>query len=91
MRAAPELAVWFRQDVQGVAHAVALSSEVVRSTASELLEGDIDRTEADWVVRVIVSLLANPAASDEEERKIVERFVVDPLMGTGGDRPGRTR
>jgi hypothetical protein len=38
------------------------------------------RMRASWLVRVIVSLLALPGDSEEEEREQVERFVAPVLL-----------
>jgi hypothetical protein len=38
------------------------------------------RMRARWLVRVIVSLLALPGDSEEEERALVERFVAPLLL-----------
>ncbi len=84
VRANAQLAAWFRQEDQGLTHAIALSSDVVGSDVAQLLRGPVDSVDTRWVVRVIVSLLMSPAASAEEEQQIVERFVVDPIMADSG-------
>jgi hypothetical protein len=39
---------------------------------------------------VIVSLLSDPATSEAEERRLIERFVV-PAFGSKDSAPGHTR
>lgn len=92
VRSSPPLVAWFTAEDQGLAHGLANSSEVVASLIgappSERSDGAAGAqrgahaagADGRWVVRVIVSLLAVPAAPDEE-RAIIERFVVEPLLG----------
>lgn len=83
----PRLAVWFSEADVGVATAISADSEVLDALATAFaggLEHGVDRDEvrrrARWVIRAIVSLLSMPAGSPDEERVIVERFVVPALL-----------
>lgn len=68
------------------------TQEMTRLAASPMLAGfardlsglsDDDRQAAQWVVRVVLSLLCWPVEDAEAERQIVERFVA-PAFVTGG-------
>lgn len=82
----PILAAWFSVDDAGTAVRLAQSSEVIEAMVAELLgpgagtDPDI-RRRASWVVRVIVSLLADPGSDADEERALVEEFVVPVVVG----------
>lgn len=84
----PRLAVWFSEADVGVATAISADSEVLDALASAVSDhpvADADRTRvvhqrARWVIRSIVSLLSMPAGSDDDERMIIEHFVVPPLL-----------
>ncbi len=41
------------------------------------------RRRARWVVRVLVSLLAQPEADGDDERHVLEQFVVPVVVGQG--------
>lgn len=91
VRARPDLSVWF--DAGQAGHTARLSGrpELYEALADGIATslGDADRPAAGrreplrWIVRVIVSLLAMPGASDEEERTIVSRFVVPGILADG--------
>lgn len=89
VRRTPTLAAWFSTEEQGIASQLASSSDVVDALAAGLLGDEEHRAEerraeehraaARWLVRVIVSLLSAPADPDEE-RALVERFVVPAVL-----------
>lgn len=83
VRAAPALAAWFRAGDAGVAAAIAHESEVVAALGLAVVP---DREAAQWLVRVIVSLLTVPGGDEAAERRLVERFVVPVIRGGGGAR-----
>ena len=66
-------------------------SPAIESIATSFLGGvapasdETDRTErARWLVRVIVSLLSDPAGSPDAEADLLRRFVVPVIItGTG--------
>jgi AcrR family transcriptional regulator len=88
VRRNPGTAAWFEPGVSGMAARMGRSSEVVdRLTTTFVSELFADegrdpesRMRARWLVRVIVSLLALPGDSEEEERALVERFVAPLLL-----------
>ena len=77
VRAAPLLAAWFRAGDAGVAAAIAHESDVVAALGLAVVA---DRDAAQWLVRVIVSLLTVPGGDEDAERRLVERFVA-PVVG----------
>ncbi|MFD4467782.1 TetR/AcrR family transcriptional regulator [Rhodococcus sp. NPDC058505] len=88
VRETPTLAVWFAVEDAGIASELASTSEVIEVLGAAFLAGasgadgtDLSR-QARWVVRVIVSLLTVPAADADEERALVEQFVV-PALAAG--------
>lgn len=88
VRASPGASAWFDPAVSGTAARVSRASEVVEAfTAAfvaELFGGPRDGSESRlagrWLTRVIVSLLAMPGESEQEEREIVERFAIPGLL-----------
>jgi AcrR family transcriptional regulator len=88
VRGNPATAAWFVPGDAGVAARMSRSEEVVaRLTAAFAREvpasappNNQDRLRRRWVVRVIVSLLSDPASSPAEERALVERFVLPGLL-----------
>ncbi|WP_418060960.1 TetR family transcriptional regulator [Pimelobacter simplex] len=79
VRAAPTLAAWFRAGDAGRAAGLAHDSEVIAALGLTVVA---DRDAAQWLVRVIVSLLTVPGGDDDAERRLVERFVV-PVIALG--------
>ncbi len=87
VRRNPGTAAWFELGVSEMAARMSRSSELIETLTlafvSELLgpgkTNPESRLAARWLVRVIVSLLAMPGASDAEERALVERFVAPAL------------
>ena len=81
-------AAWFESDSAAAAARMSRASELVESVAtsfvSHLLDqpgrGTKQRLRADWLVRVILSLLANPGESEAEERALLEGFVAPVLL-----------
>ena len=69
------------------------SSEVIETLTTAFVDnlivpgaaGAESRLQARWFVRVIVSLLSLPEQSEAEERAIVERFAVPPLLDGRAD------
>jgi AcrR family transcriptional regulator len=83
VRADPALSAWFRPEVTGVTAGLAQTSVVVEGMVAAFLAdpGDPDvRAAANWVVRVIVSLLCVPGESEAEERSLIRRFVVPVVI-----------
>ncbi len=88
VRADPLLAVWFEPENIAVPIAVSQSSELLQAMTAGIV-GELDpdsRAEDDiekrgkWLLRCIVSFLGMPAASVEEERAMIDSFVVPSLV-----------
>jgi len=86
VRAAPTLATWFRAGDAGRTAGLAHESEVVAALGLTVVP---DQDAAQWLVRVIVSLLTVPGGDEADERRLVERFVVPVLKGGGDARRSR--
>ncbi|MFD1812091.1 TetR/AcrR family transcriptional regulator [Rhodococcus gannanensis] len=87
VRETPTLAAWFAVGDAGIASELASTSEVIEVLGVAFLagSGDVEAKDlprqARWVVRVIVSLLTVPGADADDERAMVEQFVVPALVG----------
>ena len=87
------MATWFEPDESGITARMSRGSEVIASLADAFvsnLQGQRRNSpsrgmRARWLVRVIVSLLTMPGDSGEEERVLIERFVV-PAVLSNNDR-----
>ncbi len=88
VRDAPGLAAWFDPLASGRAARVSQRSGVIGSISSVFVQRFLESQDdeparalrARWVVRVIVSLLTMPGETEEEERAMVERYVVPILL-----------
>lgn len=83
VRDEPALRAWFLPGGAGVAGDLALSSELIEATATAFLggvAGGVDARAAQWVVRVIVSLLAVPGGTSDDECDLIERFVIPGVL-----------
>lgn len=78
------LAAWFASSDAGATASLAQSSAVIEGLVAAFL-GDHGapetRRRARWVVRVMVSLLADPELDPAEERGVIEEFVVPVVVG----------
>lgn len=86
VRSDPALAVWFAPNDAGVSARIALSSDAIEAMVVEFIgptaeAGPEVRRRARWVVRVLVSLLADPGDDVDEERTLIEEFVVPVVAG----------
>ncbi|NMN98610.1 TetR/AcrR family transcriptional regulator [Antrihabitans stalactiti] len=84
VRADPTLVAWFRAGEAGIAIEIAHSSEVIGVLGAAIVgDAGADETQARrlgaWLVRVTVSLLAVPGRDEDDERAMLEQFVV-PLL-----------
>jgi AcrR family transcriptional regulator len=89
VRMNPGTAAWFAPGVSEMAARMSRTSEVVEPLTAAFVaalpglgEGIGSRLGARWVVRIILSFLANPGESEAEERMLVERFVAPTLLTT---------
>ena len=88
VRRNPAMAAWFEPGESGLAARMSRGSEVIGCLADAFvsnLQGTRPNTppggmRARWMVRVIVSILTMPGDSDDEERAMIERFVVPAVL-----------
>ena len=73
----PSLSAWFASTEVAATIELAQSSPVIEALGLSVLD---DPLAARWVVRVIVSLLVAPGRDADEERALVQRFVVPALL-----------
>jgi AcrR family transcriptional regulator len=88
VRTNPATAAWFEPGVAGVTTRMSRSGEVVEALTAAFVRAfpEPNRSSTEnalrrrWIMRVVVSLLSDPAASAAEERTLVERYVVPALL-----------
>lgn len=91
VRSSPALASWFAVTCPPIAGELAEQSEVIIALAAAFVsslgpqEPAIVERRARWVVRVITSLLLFPGRDDNEERAMIEEFVV-PIIAPASAR-----
>ncbi|MEC3916874.1 TetR/AcrR family transcriptional regulator [Nocardia sp. CDC160] len=81
VRADPMLIAWFRPGESGAAGRISQDSDVIESIAAGLFPPttltDPERSRlARWLTRIIVSFLAAPGRDADEERAMLDEFVV---------------
>lgn len=85
VRAEPMLIAWFRAGEAGPAGRISQDSEVIEAiaaglfTSPELTDDERGRL-ARWLTRIIVSLLSSPGRDDDDERAMLEEFVVPVVL-----------
>lgn len=90
----PATAAWFATGTSELAARMSRSAEVVLTLTSsfvpdlpgsseKLAEHDLLRR---WLVRIVVSLLTDPAGSATEERELIERFLVPAVFNRHSNR-----
>jgi len=92
VRENPATAAWFASGASGMGARMSRSTEIVETLTTAFVPEVSNRPGDDtarrlrqrWLVRVVVSLLTDPAASEAEERTLVERFVVPAILTEGG-------
>ncbi len=88
VRANPAMAAWFEPAESGITARMSRGSEVIDSLGDAFVanlqgaesEESPGRMGARWMVRVIISLLTLPGQTEQEERALVERFVVPAVL-----------
>ncbi len=88
VRRDPAMAAWFEPDESGSTARMARGSDVVGALADTFVASlsagrphhPAGGMRARWMVRVIVSLLTMPGECEEEERLLIERFVVPAML-----------
>lgn len=96
----PMLAVWFTPENMAVPIALSRDSEVLAALTAGFTDGlgsvspgsEHTQRQGRWLLRSIVSLLAMPAEDPDEERFLVEDYIVPALLAEPAGQPGeRTR
>jgi AcrR family transcriptional regulator len=88
VRRNPAMAAWFEPDESGITARMSRGSEVIEALADAFVsnqkgaarDATSSALRARWMVRVIISLLTMPGESEEEERVMIERFVVPTVL-----------
>lgn len=83
VRESPALAAWFARPDSGITAEFAGTSPVLRALCAGMFGDPADpdnQDRANWLVRIIVSLLATPGADDAEEHRMIERFAVPAAL-----------
>ncbi len=87
VRANPGTAAWFAPAASGLGTRMSQSAEVAEVMAQAFgrplgasASSPDGALRARWIIRVIVSLISNPAASEAEERQLLETFVAPTLQ-----------
>ncbi len=94
VRSDRRLIAWFRPTDVAVATAISADSSVIEALGTAFVS-DLEESSEDpgsarrgrWLVRCMVSLLSMPEDSPEEERRVLEEFVVPSLLGKGHGDP----
>lgn len=85
VRETPSLASWFASSARPIGGEMGERSEVIRALTEAFLASIGDQTDAElrarWLVRVLISLLQFPGRDDDDERLMLERFVVPQVAG----------
>lgn len=85
VRESPALSAWFGSTVLPIGGELAGQSEVITALASSFLSSlgpsnteapAVLQRRARWAVRVIISLLMFPGRDEDDERSMIEEFVV---------------
>ncbi|MGW5386696.1 TetR/AcrR family transcriptional regulator [Nocardia sp. NPDC003963] len=89
-RKTPHLAVWFEPANVGIVARLSDSSEVIDELVAVFvarLRPDLPVAAADrlgrWAVRVMISLLTLPPATEDEERALLRDFLLPFLLDSG--------
>lgn len=85
VRHTPATAVWFEPGDSGRTAQASAHSDVIHAVAESFVDPFVadnagGRLRAAWLVRIVVSLLTLPGASEAEERALVTRFVAPGLL-----------
>ncbi|WP_107653749.1 TetR/AcrR family transcriptional regulator [Nocardia suismassiliense] len=87
VRKTPHLAVWFTPVNAGIVAQLSNSSDVVDTLATDFVSGfrpDLPAPAArrlgQWFVRVMVSLLTLPGATEDDERALLRNFALPFLL-----------
>jgi AcrR family transcriptional regulator len=85
VRESPALSSWFASAQRPIGGEMAERSEVIKALAEAFLGSlgidDVER-RAQWLVRVMISLLVFPGHDDADERAMLAEFVVPMVLTT---------
>ncbi|BBZ77086.1 putative HTH-type transcriptional regulator [Mycolicibacterium anyangense] len=97
VRESPPLSAWFTTTGSPIGAEMADQSEVIQALSSAFLlslrpdEPDVVQRRARWLVRVLTSLLIFPGRDPDDERAMLEEFVVPLVCPTHvSQRPSHT-
>ncbi len=78
----PLLSAWFTSEDGVATMELAGASPLLASLTASLLPigGSDSSAQANWVVRIILSLLLLPGSDEREEREMIERFVMPVVV-----------
>ncbi|MGV0835906.1 TetR/AcrR family transcriptional regulator [Mycolicibacterium thermoresistibile] len=85
VRENPALASWFASGQRPIGAELAGRSEVIHSLVESFLRAQgygADERRARWLVRIILSLLLFPGRDEDDERALLEDFVVPTVAST---------
>jgi len=84
VRENPALASWFAPSQRPIGGEMADRSEVITALTASFLrtlgDDDVDDRRARWLVRTMVSLLTFPGRDEDDERAMLDDFVVPILL-----------
>jgi AcrR family transcriptional regulator len=75
VRSRPDLKAWYAAGDIGVLHEIVRGSTVIEALVLGDQERVGDQDLAHWVLRLILSFLSVPGADEEEERRLISRFL----------------
>jgi len=94
VRESPALASWFATTQRPIGAEMAEQSEVINALTEAFVislgpdEPDLVAHRARWLVRVMTSLFLFPGHNDEDERSMLEEFVVPIVLPNQPERTG---
>jgi AcrR family transcriptional regulator len=89
VRGRPYLEPWYSGGATDLLE-VFRESPVIAALAGTFLSpraGDLDADLGRWLLRIVMSFLREPGESPEEERRLVERFLLPAVLTPGASRP----
>lgn len=89
VRSHPQLSAWYASGQVTMLAEILRESPLIESFAARSVGArteEPDRDLARWVIRAILSFLSVPGEDEDEERRLVERFLA-PHMSVGSRRP----
>ncbi|BBZ55403.1 MULTISPECIES: TetR/AcrR family transcriptional regulator [Mycolicibacterium] len=91
VRESPALSSWFVATQRPIGGEVAVQSDVITGLVAAFLsaswpelDSEAAHRRANWLVRILVSLLMFPGADEADERAMLDEFVVNQLVPAEG-------